>query len=688
MRSMLALAAAAALLGGADEEALFEWSRGFEPAPGTAVDASAVPAGASLRLRTFHRQDWPGLTLKAPAGHWDLSKRSHISVDVANAGKTPATINLRVDSGESDGTLNCNTGSVALAAGGRGTIVVEFVRRLPAPDGVALFGMNGYPGGRHRAIDPAQVTQLILFVARPREDHEFEIGPIRAAGSYVAPRDATPADAKSFFPFIDEFGQYVHRDWPGKTKSVEELRRRAASESDELTKAPGPRGWDRFGGWADGPALEATGQFRTAKHAGRWWLVDPDGKLFFSHGVDCVEPRGSTPVEERDGWFRAWPAPGAADFKPFFQPAHQVLHGHYAGRHPLSFDITGANLFRKYGADWGARSSDVAQRRLRSWGFNTIGNWSDEATCLAKRTPYVVAIHFAGKELEGSEGYWGRFRDVFDPDFAALLKSALNWQVGRSSEDPWCIGYFVDNELSWGDETSLAIATLRSPAGQTAKKSFLDDLKAKYGKIERLNGAWGSAHASWEALLAHREPPDAAKAGEDLRAFNARTAELYFRSCRDAVKAVSPKRLYLGCRFAEVNPQVAEIAAKLADVVSFNIYQRPPEAFSFPLKADVPLLIGEFHFGALDRGPFHPGLVLAKDQEERARFYRDYLRAALRHPGLVGCHWFQYRDQPTTGRDLDGENYQIGFVDIADTPYPEIIAASRGIGDELYGGKR
>jgi hypothetical protein len=35
----------------------------------------------------------------------------------------------------------------------------------------------------------------------------------------------------------------------------------------------------------------------------------------------------------------------------------------------------------------------------------------------------------------------------------------------------------------------------------------------------------------------------------------------------------------------------------------------------------------------------------------------------------------------------DEENYQIGFVDIADTPYAETIAASREVGDRLYGGR-
>ena len=55
----------------------------------------------------------------------------------------------------------------------------------------------------------------------------------------------------------------------------------------------------------------------------------------------------------------------------------------------------------------------------------------------------------------------------------------------------------------------------------------------------------------------------------------------------------------------------------------------------------------------------------------------------MRNPAIVGTHWFQYGDQATTGRG-DGENYQIGFLDVCDTPYEETIAASREVGSQLY----
>jgi agarase len=49
----------------------------------------------------------------------------------------------------------------------------------------------------------------------------------------------------------------------------------------------------------------------------------------------------------------------------------------------------------------------------------------------------------------------------------------------------------------------------------------------------------------------------------------------------------------------------------------------------------------------------------------------------------VGCHWFQYIDEPTTGRD-DGENINTGFMTITDTPYPEMVEAAQAVNAEVY----
>jgi hypothetical protein len=340
---------------------------------------------------------------------------------------------------------------------------------------------------------------------------------------------------------------------------------------------------------------------------------------------------------------------------------------------------------RKYGPDWQERFAEVSHRRLRSWGLNTIGNWSSPQVYAQKKTPYVVTVNFGGKLLQGSQGYWGKFRDVFDPDFRTQVRAAMERRVGDSADDPWCIGYFVDNEISWGgDDVALALAALASPPEQVAKQVFAQELKDKYGSIERLNAAWGTSHASWEALLQSTDTPDPVKARAELTAFHARTARTYFQTVRDAVREYAPKKLYLGCRFAWANTPAVAAAAEFCDVVSYNIYRLDISSFRFPVEADVPIIIGEFHMGALDRGMFHTGLVSVDSQQDRAEAYQGYVRSVLRHPQFVGCHWFKYRDEPTTGRPLDEENYQIGFLDIADTPYAETIQAARELGASLY----
>jgi len=60
------------------------------------------------------------------------------------------------------------------------------------------------------------------------------------------------------------------------------------------------------------------------------------------------------------------------------------------------------------------------------------------------------------------------------------------------------------------------------------------------------------------------------------------------------------------------------------------------------------------------------------------------MRAVLAHPQLVGAYWFRYRSEPCSGRDLEGENGQLGFVDICDSPYAETVAASREVGRNMY----
>jgi hypothetical protein len=96
--------------------------------------------------------------------------------------------------------------------------------------------------------------------------------------------------------------------------------------------------------------------------------------------------------------------------------------------------------------------------------------------------------------------------------------------------------------------------------------------------------------------------------------------------------------------------------------------------------------VGEFHFGEIARG-MSGALISVRSQSERGRAYRHYVEHAARHPAVVGLHWFQWADEPVTGR-FDGENYNIGLVDVTDRPYEAMIAEMQKTNTGIYSLRR
>jgi hypothetical protein len=117
--------------------------------------------------------------------------------------------------------------------------------------------------------------------------------------------------------------------------------------------------------------------------------------------------------------------------------------------------------------------------------------------------------------------------------------------------------------------------------------------------------------------------------------------------------------------------------------VSFNIYDYGVRNFKLLSEIDKPILIGEFHFGTASHGVWGSGLRNASSIEDQADLYKQYIEEASLHSNIVGAHWFQWSDQPTTGR-FDGENFRIGIVNITDQPYPNLVQAMQEISIGLY----
>jgi hypothetical protein len=639
-----------------------------------------VDAQKRIHVTTGTKYDWPGVTVFFKAGECDLASYGPLRVTVRNADTRSITISLSVKNRPQK--EYSPGGSVTLKPGEKGAIQTN-LRLSPwvLDKPLELVGMRGYPAALDSGtFNVRKTAEFHIFIGDPSAPSAFEIIGIEAD---TQPLSVLKTD--TFLPFVDKFGQFAHDDWPGKVHSEDELGLSKMAEATCLANASAFPGRDRWGGWAAGPRRQATGHFRTEKINGVWWLIDPDGHLFFSHGVDCVHAGSDTGVQYRENYF-SWLPEKDSPFGAFYGTAHWAPHGFYKDKNAFrTFDFARANLLRKYGADWSRIFTELAHTRIHAWGLNTVANWSDSKVYLLDRTPYTACLNTSGPRIEGSAGWWGKFPDPFAKEFAdGIRKHALEQRNVGTANDPWCIGYFVDNELSWGrDDRDLARSALESPAGQPAKIAFQAWLEKKYTTPAALNAVWGTAFASWDALLAATNAPNETRCGADFEAFHAQIAEQYFRVIRDAVKAAAPDKLYLGCRIASGAPSVYRAASKYCDVVSVNTYSHTVTKDLPEGSVDKPMINGEFHFGALDRGLFHTGLVATKNQQDRADCYKAFVTSCLTHPRYVGTHWFQWRDQPLTGRG-DSENYQIGFLTVTDQPYPELVAAAREIGATMY----
>jgi hypothetical protein len=646
------------------------------------VDAELIPDASGHRLEVhFAQVDWPNVFFTVPEGGWDWSEYEGLAVDVTNPSSDSVHVCMRVDNEGADGAENCNTARALIPPGTAGVLKCQFITETDQ----RFWGMRGIPGKGPlpggKKIDPSKIVAFQVFLPTPAKPHTLILDNIRLFGR--------GADEKEIsFPFVDRFGQYLHADWPGKAHGETDLLLQKQTEREDLLNHPRLRERDEYGGWATGPQLEGTGWFRTEKVDGKWWLVTPSGRLFFSTGMDCVGTWERTFVEGRKDWFEWLPEEGhpAAQFYGHAENVHSMAEAIGGAGRTFSFYCT--NLVRKYGDGWSLRWREETYRRLVSWGFNTIANWSQGDVLDKSPIPFVANIGFSGnhRRIEGGGGYWGKMHDVYDPAFAETVDKSVAQGANQYSSNSLCIGFFVDNELSWGSDENpdIALGALRSPADQPCRIALIEQLREKYGSIGKLNSSWETAAEDWDTLRPPEKPNEVCRS--DLEAFVREFSREYFRTVKAAIQKYAPNQLYLGCRFAGFNHASVEACAEFSDVVSFNIYK--PEVsmdqYGWLVDLNKPTIVGEFHFGALDRGMFHTGLVPTESQEERAASYIRYVQSVADHPSFVGCHWFQYIDEPIAGRFFDGENYNIGFLNVLDNPYPEMVEAARQVHEEVY----
>lgn len=611
------------------------------------------------------------MVLLPPGAHWDISDHSYLRIDFTNNGKGLVWVKGRLDNKGAQGFANSTVSSAFVLPGERVTLGFPYPRTPEQNDAPHFFDTHsGKPNGHRthwKRFDPKLVIACRLTIQSTTPEILLHDIQIHLAHEYGVEAN----EARMKLPYLDRFGQVKSGEWPGKMKQESELLGRHKEE--ESNRDAGPKSFNKYGGWANGPTLKATGYFYTTKHRGKWWLVDPSGALFFSQGINTVGYFASTPIGglNRKTLFEWLPEKGDPLRKDVIQQKKNRTQ---------AMSYISANAQRTFGAGWRKPALARIHHRMRFWGMNTLGAWTDSALLAADglaRTPYTEMLHVWRKnESRLTEDT----PDPFTDDFDDIIRKGLEKIVAERGYDPWCIGVFIDNETDWPN--NLVQRVFAKPAQQPAKKAFIAWLKNNYGDVSKLNHAWKSNFTSWDAMQSATRILETPARKHDFKQLYTLLADRYYQTCRDAMRQVMPDHLYLGSRIHTCPELVRRSCAKFTDVYSSNKYEAVAGRGGLPDGIDKPVMISEYHFAAPDRGVPGVGLSPVGDQYQRSRSFAAYVTDALQHPNVLGVHWFTYADQSAAGRPY--ENYQIGFVDVTDTPYPIITEMSRRLANRMY----
>lgn len=391
----------------------------------------------------------------------------------------------------------------------------------------------------------------------------------------------------------------------------------------------------------------ATGFFHMENIGGIDWAIDPLGRGVVLAGTDWCNPRGSF------------------DQSLGYRPYERFVREHYA-----SLD------------DWAVETAS----RLSAWGFTFLPCGGDDRLLYRTLAHANAAdrLYFSHRLCLGTADPDWRIAEyrrspctalpnVFHPDFQAACDWWARQRCAPCRDDPWLVGYFIDNELAWWGEVSankaggVFDAVMKKPASHPARMAL-------------------------DEFLAGRAPTAELKVG-----FLRLVAERYFAATTSAIRKADPNHMVLGCRFAGgpngVHQSVMEVAGKYCDIVSFNHYpwadldldvvfdskaNREPVVDLYRrahAAAGKPLLLTEWSFPALDaaRPCTHGAGQRFRTQAERVVASELYARTILSLPFFAGYSYFRWIDQPAAGISrYFPENTNYGLVSLEGVPYSEL----------------
>ena len=547
---------------------------------------------------------------------------------------------------------------------------------IPSQNSIDAESSGGTTASATFPADTRRVPLMLLAPGSIFENLPFQYGAGESLTVTAVFRltDASP-NLQIYAPYVDQYGQSVYSDFPGKIQTDADLQTAATDEQAALTTWGIPGGYDAWGGvlnagWQD----TATPFFHVVQHNGVWWLISPAGNPCFYVGLDTgpITTSNRTPTTNREWEFKAVPPQSAP-----YNSAWGYSDWGNTGIASVSFDTW--NMMRKYGTGWESTATNLAVQRMKAWGFSGFGKWSSDAGGL----PILPVL----------EGYnvplVARHADIFDANVREAFRNSLQQQMGARVNDPLILGWSYGNEYDEIITPDEVQTILNLGSTVPAKRALVDRaLSVIYNmSAAAMAAAWHVANATTDGLYSTAPTPPAA----DIEALRQFYADRYYDFLYQTVKSIDPNHLYFGFWIVPgwwVNATDWQLIARYVDVIGYDRYSPVFEDSlleGLAKSTAKPIFLGEFSFPPsynLQRGyEFNSGASATDDADAGAQYQRN-LESAARNPWVVGVAWFEYRDEPVSGRgflgetDLDlveGEDYAFGMVDVADRPKYDLV---------------
>jgi hypothetical protein len=386
---------------------------------------------------------------------------------------------------------------------------------------------------------------------------------------------------------------------------------------------------------------------------GAWWFLSPTGKTDFLNTVTTVQPF-------QKGRDANGPAFVSADYNTATASSSSAT---------TTDDLD----------HW----AQATLARVHDTGFKGLGAW-----CHPIFHKYDVPIT---RDLNVWDWVASGAKRLYSPEWSPAAEAAIKAQCEILRDNKNLVGYYTDNELDWGDGSAGPSTYFdHLPKNDPNREEVLRVIESVWTTPEQFNKDWRARISDWKDVENWDRLPRELEPKAYTRLFTAWLSHMtadYFRITTTLVHKYDPNHLVLGVRFrGYAPPEVVRAAAGYTDAQSLNYYvgdaRLDLDQFRMMYESgNQPVIISEYSFHALDGRSGDRNLVgfnaQVPDQQARADGYHLMTTRLARIPYVIGADWFQWMDEPPSGRSSDGEDVNFGIVDIDDRPYPALAEAVR-----------